>query len=185
MSGRVIQGYFRAGLTVQGRPAAKGTAQLRGNGRAEPLPEGVLGSGGGGNPLPDTVRSKMESFFGADLSDIRIHVGNEATKIGALAFTLGSNLYFAPGQLDLHSHHGHELLGHELTHVIQQRAGRVRNPFGAGVAVVQDPALEAEADRMGRLAAAHRPAAPKTASVQKKAAPGRAVAPPPTRFPAR
>ena len=145
MSGRTIQGYFRAGPTLQPRPAAKGTAQLRGNGRAEPLPDGVLGGGSGGNPLPEAVRSKMESFFNADLSDVRIHVGNEATKIGALAFTLGSNLYFAPGQLNLHSQHGHELLGHELTHVIQQRAGRVRNPFGAGVAVVQDPALEAEA----------------------------------------
>ena len=32
---------------------------------------------------------------------------------------------------------------------MQQRAGRVRNPFGSGVAVVQDPGLEAEAERMG------------------------------------
>ena len=32
-------------------------------------------------------------------------------------------------------------------------AGRVRNPLGAGVAVVQDPALEAEADHMGMRAA--------------------------------
>jgi len=136
--------------------------------------------------LPPAVRTKMESFFGADLSDVRLHVGREAPAIGALAFTLGSDLYFAPGQLNLDSHHGHELLGHELTHVIQQRAGRVRNPFNGGVAVVQDPALEAEADRMGRLAAAHRPA------VQKKAAPGQKqiqaktagsrVVPPPTRY---
>jgi len=36
---------------------------------------------------------------------------------------------------------------------VQQRAGRVSNPFGGGVAVVQDQALEAEADRLGRLAA--------------------------------
>lgn len=187
MSGRVIQGYFRAGLTVQSRPASKGAVQRHGNGKAEPLPEGILGSGRGGNPLPEAVRAKMESFFGTDLSDVRIHVGNEAGKIGALAFTLGSNLYFAPGQLNLHSHHGHELLGHELAHVVQQRAGRVRNPFGSGVAVVQDPALEAEADRMGRLAAAHRPAVPKTSAAQAKQAPsaGRTTPPPPTRFPGR
>ena len=37
--------------------------------------------------------------------------------------------------------------------MVQQRAGRVRNPLGAGVAVVQDPALEAEAERMGLRAA--------------------------------
>lgn len=198
MSGRVLQGYFRGGgltAVLQKRAQPSKVVQARGN--AQPLPDGVLtGGGGGGRPLPDAVRAKMESYFAADLSDVRIHVGDQATKIGALAFTLGSDLYFAPGQLDLHSHRGHELLGHELTHVIQQRAGRVRNPFGSGVAVVQDPGLEAEADRIGRLAAAHRP------PVQKKAAPsgvgtmpqniqpktasaaGR-PAPPPTRFPAQ
>jgi hypothetical protein len=32
----------------------------------------------------------------------------------------------------------------------------VRNPFGNGTAVVQDHALEAEADRMGMKAAMHR-----------------------------
>jgi hypothetical protein len=55
---------------------------------------------------------------------------------------------------------GQALLGHELTHVVQQRAGRVRNPYASGIAVVQDPALEAEADRMGWQAAAHRAAGP-------------------------
>ena len=73
--------------------------------------------------------------------------------IGALAFTHGTDLYFAPGQYNPQSTQGQQLLGHELTHVVQQRAGRVRNPLGAGVAVVQDPALEAEAERMGLRAA--------------------------------
>src|SRR5690606_27769182 len=60
-----------------------------------------------------------------------------------------------------HSAHGQRLLGHELAHVVQQRAGRVRNPFGSGTAVVQDPALEAEAERMGvRAVQAMLPAAP-------------------------
>ena len=37
---------------------------------------------------------------------------------------------------------------------MQQRSGRVKNPFGGGVAVeCQDHALEAEADRMGIKAA--------------------------------
>ena len=70
----------------------------------------------------------------------------------ALAFTLGTDLYFAPGQYNPETIYGQQLLGHELTHVVQQRAGRVRNPFGSGLAVVQDHAMEAEADRMGRLA---------------------------------
>jgi hypothetical protein len=94
----------------------------------------------------------MEGLLGADLSGVRVHVGPEAASIGALAFTVGSDLYFAPGQYNPGSPQGQRLLGHELTHVVQQRAGRVRNPFGSGLAVVQDAALEAEADRMGMRA---------------------------------
>jgi ribosomal protein S18 acetylase RimI-like enzyme len=107
----------------------------------------------GGHPLPDTVRSKMEKAFGADFSDVRVHVGREAHSVGAIAFTWGSHIHFAPGQYNPHSLQGQKLLGHELTHVLQQRAGRVKNPYGSGVAVVQDRGLEAEADRMGLRAA--------------------------------
>jgi hypothetical protein len=95
----------------------------------------------------------MEAFFNTSFADVRVHVGHEAPSIGALAFTHGTDLYFAPGQYNPQSTPGQQLLGHELTHVLQQRAGRVRNPLGVGIAVVQDPALEAEAERMGLRAA--------------------------------
>lgn len=114
----------------------------------------------GGWPLPRDVQAKMESALGANFSDVRIHVGSDAPSIGALAFTWGSEIHFAPGQYSPHTPHGQFLLGHELQHVVQQRAGRVSNPFGAGVAVVQDHMLEAEADRMGHLAANSRLAVP-------------------------
>jgi Domain of unknown function (DUF4157) len=107
----------------------------------------------GGQALPDTVRAKMESALGADFSDVRVHVGPQASSIGALAFTRGSDIYFAPGQYNPSSLQGQQILGHELTHVVQQRQGRVSNPFGSGVAVVQDRQLEAEADRLGWRAA--------------------------------
>jgi hypothetical protein len=107
----------------------------------------------GGQPLPSEVRAKMESAFGADFSDVRIHVGQEASSIGALAYTWGTDIHFAPGQYNPHTIHGQKILGHELWHVVQQKSGRVSNPFGGGVAVVQDHALEAEADRMGVKAA--------------------------------
>ena len=110
----------------------------------------------GGWTLPKEVQRKMEQALGADFSDVRVFVGSEATSIGALAFTWGSNLHFAPGQYNPHTPQGQFLLGHELAHVVQQRSGRVSNPFGSGVAVVQDAALEAEADRLGRIAAAFR-----------------------------
>jgi len=107
----------------------------------------------GGLPLPDQVRAKMETAFSADFSDVRVHIGHEASSLGAIAYTWGSNIHFAPGQYNPNTIQGQKLLGHELWHVVQQRAGRVSNPFGGGVAVVQDHALEAEADRMGVKAA--------------------------------
>lgn len=107
----------------------------------------------GGLPLPSDVRTKMETALGGDFSDVRVHVGHEATALGAIAYTWGTNIHFAPGQYNPHTIQGQKLLGHELWHVLQQKAGRVRNPFGGGVAVVQDHALEAEADRMGVKAA--------------------------------
>ncbi|MGQ9371247.1 eCIS core domain-containing protein [Azospirillum sp. ST 5-10] len=151
----MLQGRFAAGGPRLPMPGS-GTVQRQVDGNAQPLPSGLVQLGaGGGRPLPDGVRQKMESFFKADFSDVRVHVGAQAPAIGALAFTLGTNLYFAPGQYNPDTPHGQQLLGHELTHVLQQRAGRVRNPFGSGIAVVQDPSLEAEADRMGMRAAAH------------------------------
>jgi Domain of unknown function (DUF4157) len=106
--------------------------------------------------LPEAVRSKMETALRADFSDVRVYVGPQAERIGAIAFTIGSDVYFAPGRYQPDTIHGQQLLGHELAHVVQQRAGRVRNPLGTGLVVVQDQALEAEADRLGRHAAAHR-----------------------------
>jgi hypothetical protein len=109
---------------------------------------------GGGRPLPDAVRSKMEVALGADFASVRVHVGPQAERIGAVAFTMGSDIYFAPGRFQPDTVQGQQLLGHELAHVVQQRVGRVRNPIGAGIAVVQDQVLEAEADRLGYRAAA-------------------------------
>ena len=107
----------------------------------------------GGQPIPEQVRAKMETAFGMDFSDVRVHIGQEAAAIGAIAYTWGTNIHFAPGQYNPHTIQGQKLLGHELWHVVQQKSGRVSNPFGSGVAVVQDHALEAEADRMGVKAA--------------------------------
>ncbi len=150
----VVQGVFaRPGSTVQARGAGQTAIQRRPGMDAFRV---NLTPKAGGWPLPRDVQAKMESALGANFSDVRIHVGPEATAIGAIAFTWGSDIHFAPGQYNPHTPHGQSLLGHELTHVVQQRAGRVSNPFGSGVAVVQDHALEAEADRLGRQAAMSR-----------------------------
>ena len=129
------------------------TLQPKSDVRAFRTPQGFLNGQKPGQPLTGTLRKQMERYFATDFSDVRVHVGSEAPAIGALAFTVGSDLYFAPGQYQPHTQGGRELIGHELTHVVQQRAGRVGNPFGDGVAVVHDEELEAEADRHGRAAA--------------------------------
>lgn len=126
---------------------------LQCKGDAFALPQTFSLPAGGGRALPDEVRGKMERFFGTDFSGVRVHVGPEAPAIGALAFTVGETIVFAPGQYDPTTPRGQQLLGHELAHVVQQRSGRVRNPFGNGLAVVNDPGLEAEADRLGMRAA--------------------------------
>lgn len=140
----VLQGSFRGAIRLVQPSGGRGAARL---------PEGLNLPSGGGSPLPDAVRQKMEGFFKADFGDVRIHIGPQAPAIGAIAFTLGSQIFFAPGQYQPASPNGQALLGHELAHVVQQRAGRVRNPFGGGIAVVQDQSLEREADELGRRAA--------------------------------
>jgi hypothetical protein len=66
----------------------------------------------------------METSFGQDFSSVRVHHGHEATMLGAQSFTHGNDIHFAPGHYDPLSAHGQELIGHELTHVVQQRQGR-------------------------------------------------------------
>lgn len=96
------------------------TVQPHGNGSTFQLPLNLSNFGqGNGQPLPPQVKGKMESYFATSFSDVRIHVGPQASSIGALAFTHGSNLYFAPGQYNPNTPHGQQLLGHELTHVMQ------------------------------------------------------------------
>ncbi len=66
--------------------------------------------------------------------------------MGALAYTQGNNVHFAPGQYNPSSQKGQELLGHELTHVVQQREGRVQpTKQGKGMSVNDSPVLEKEA----------------------------------------
>ncbi|MEH2000893.1 MAG: DUF4157 domain-containing protein [Nostoc sp.] len=112
-------------------------------------------SSGSRGSMPAPVRSKMENSFGANFGDVNIHTdSHQAKSMGALAFTQGSNVHFAPGQYNPQSSSGQALLGHELTHVVQQRAGRVAVPHQSkGAPINADPSLETEADQIGAKAA--------------------------------
>lgn len=104
--------------------------------------------------LPHTVQAKMENSFGEDFSDVSIHKNSSQSKdLNAHAFTQGSNIHFAPGQYNPESQKGQELIGHELTHVVQQKAGRVQpTAQKKGVGINDDEGLEKEADEMGEKA---------------------------------
>lgn len=106
------------------------------------------------NKMPTEVQAKMESALNADFSDVNIHVGSQASDVGALAYAQGNDVHFAQGKFDPHSQSGQELLGHELAHVVQQRQGRVQPTTSVGgLPVNDDPKLEQEADDLGRKAA--------------------------------
>jgi len=162
----VIQGAFPGGrprIPVRApRPGQQGTFQLKpaaAIGNATPLPDDFAGGRAfaRARALPHAVQARMESLFGTSFRDVQIHEGPEASSIGALAFTQGSSIFFAPGQYNPNTTQGQRLLGQQLAHVVQQRSGRVRNPFGSGMAVVHDPLLKAEADMMGSRAAMLQP----------------------------
>ncbi|AKJ27208.1 DUF4157 domain-containing protein [Caldimonas brevitalea] len=107
-----------------------------------------------GFPLPDRVRRPMEQLFGTNFEAVRIHIGSQPAALGVPAFNHGSDLYFAPGMFNPDTSDGRRLLGHELAHVRQQQQGRVpAGSDGAQVRWLVDFELEAEADRMGALAA--------------------------------
>lgn len=98
-----------------------------------------------GHPLPSQMRTKMESAFGADFGHVRIHERSEVLLLGSVACTCGEDIYVAPGRYNPYSQIGQAVLAHELTHVLQQRCGRV--PFGlpGSLSVNRDLALEVEA----------------------------------------
>ena len=68
----------------------------------------------------------MEPRFGRDLGGVRIHTGQEsgdlAQGLQSRAFTVGSDLFFAPGEFEPRTSSGLRLLSHELTHAVQQDA---------------------------------------------------------------
>ena len=85
----------------------------------------------GGKPLDITTKEFMESRFGYDFGNVRIHTDERATKsaylVNALAYTVGNDIVFEEGQYNPNSLDGRKLLAHELTHVVQQK-GRYRHP---------------------------------------------------------
>jgi hypothetical protein len=96
-----------------------------------------------GSPIPPPLRHQLEVTFRADLSNVRIHSAHNASALGAVAYTHGDDIHFKPGVYQPYSPGGHELLAHELTHVVQQRAvGQVPTPHHTFRSGSENPAGE-------------------------------------------
>lgn len=78
---------------------------------------------GGGRTMPEGLRNMMETGFGRDFSNVRIHTDSQAVamseNLSAKAFTLGNDIYFNKGQFAPNTTEGQHLVAHELTHVVQ------------------------------------------------------------------
>lgn len=104
-----------------------------------------------GETLDPAVAADMSARLGADLSDVRMHrdatASRSARAVNANAYTVGSDIVFQSGQYDPASPAGQRTLAHELTHVVQQRAGAVD-----GTEVGDGLALSHPSDRFEREA---------------------------------
>ncbi|MDI9311614.1 MAG: DUF4157 domain-containing protein [Limnohabitans sp.] len=81
-------------------------------------------SKGSGASLPKTTQGEMESGFGSDFSNVKIHTDSNAIQmnqqLGSQAFANGNDIYFNEGKYNPNSQNGKHLLAHELTHTVQQ-----------------------------------------------------------------
>ncbi len=87
-----------------------------------PIVQEVLSSSG--QHLDADTQAFMESRFGHDFSQVRVHTDERAMEsahaVNALAYTVGQDVVFGQGQYVPETSEGKKLLAHELTHVVQQ-----------------------------------------------------------------
>jgi outer membrane protein OmpA-like peptidoglycan-associated protein len=103
---------------------------------APPAVQEALSSSG--QPLDPATRGFMESRFGHDFGNVRVHADSRAAEsarqIDAAAYTSGSDIVFGAGRYETGTSSGLHLLAHELTHVVQQTQS------GPGQVVQRQPA---------------------------------------------
>jgi uncharacterized protein DUF4157 len=110
-------------------------------------PQAIRKQLGAGQPLDSHAKTRLQSAYGADFSNVRVHTDATAQQLSdnlnAHAFTIGSDIAFGPGEYQPGTVVGDALIAHELAHVMQQ---------GGSSAVesqrkADDSALDADADR--------------------------------------
>lgn len=108
-------------------------------------------SRGHGEKMDNATESKMNTSFGQDFSDVRLHTDSSAGKaahtLGAEAFTTGRDIYFNQGRYQPNSTSGQHLLAHELAHTVQQDGGDYESKSKLIIGSSSDP-QEKEADEI-------------------------------------
>jgi hypothetical protein len=137
---------------VSSPPAAEASVQgLYGNGFAQE----AMG-------LPQELQTRFERSLGVSLSDVRLHVGQDAAAevgaAGADAFAFGEDILFGEGEADFQSREGQTLLAHEVAHTVQQQG---QAPFAQHDDKATAPAgpAEVQADEAAKKMVAGQPAA--------------------------
>jgi len=114
------------------------------------LEANITAARGGGQPLPDSVRSSLEPQLGHDFSQVHIHTDTKANKLsqqlGAEAFTTGNDIFFTEKAYQPGSKSGRHLIAHELTHVVQQDAACVSRQATETEGAAADPKEEAKSE---------------------------------------
>lgn len=156
--------------------------------------EKLHGSSSSGSPLPRDMRTFMEPRFKADFSGVRIHTDQQAAhlaaQLGARAFTVGRDIYFAKGEFRPDRPEGWELVAHELTHTLQQggashapvappKAPPAPKPAAAAAQPAKVPASAPSGAAKGATSEARSPAAQAPAASKPVAPPAKPAPPKP------
>jgi len=119
----------------------------------------LAAAGDSGFRLAEEHLAALAPLVGGGIGDVRIHTGRAASEtaeaLGAEAFTVGRDVFFAEGGFIPNSPRGRALLAHELVHVRQQTgpgAGRVLG-YGGEAGEGEAEAVEQAALSGGRLTA--------------------------------
>ena len=167
-----------------GRPA--GTATPVRSPAAAALPEAVEHVlSRSGEALDAQTRTRMESRFGRDLGDVRVHRDADAAQsahaLAANAYAAGRHLVFGAGAYAPGSPKGEKLLAHELTHALQPAPASAPLVAPEGAASEREAAQVADTVAGGASAtpvAMQAPATPAGGLIQRDPLPGVGPLPP-------
>jgi len=98
------------------------------------------------DPAP-SVMARMSQAFGMDFSGVQVYRSDAMNGTGMHGMAQGNKVVLG-SDVDLNTQEGQAILGHEFSHIRAQSMG-----IGGGSGLLQDAALEHQADNEGLLAA--------------------------------